>query len=54
MLAIQKRKNKDIRDFLVLSAGYPLEEATWEPEDSFPDREALHEDLESGLIPEDK
>ena len=47
---IKKIKNKYIRDFLVLWAGYPLKEATWEPEDSFPDKEALYKDLESGLI----
>ena len=50
----KKVKNKSIREFLVLWAGYPLEEATWEPEDNIPDKEALHKDLESGLIPEDK
>ena len=49
-----KVKNNYIREFLVLWAGYPLEEATWEPEDNFPDRQALHKDLESGLIPEEK
>ena len=50
----KKIKNKYIREFLVVWAGYPLEEATWEPEDSFPDKEALHKDLESGPISEDK
>ena len=50
----KKVKNKCIREFLVLWASYPLEEATWEPENSFLDREALHKDFKSGIIPEDK
>ena len=43
-----------MREFIVLWPGYPLEEATWEPEDNLPDEEALHKDLESRLTPEDR
>ena len=32
---IRKIKNKIFREFLVLWAGYPLEKATWDPEDTF-------------------
>ena len=42
----------DIQEFHVLWADYPLEDAKWEPEDNFSDKEALYEDLESGRISE--
>ena len=51
---LKKIKNKYLKEFLVLWAGYPLEEATWEPRDNFSDKEALCKDLESGCIPKDK
>ena len=41
----KKIKNKSIREFLVLWAGYPLEEAAWDPKHNFADKEALHKDL---------
>ena len=41
-------------EFLVLWGGYPLEEASWEPEENFSNLDQLHQDLESGLILEDK
>ena len=45
----KKIKNKYIREFFVLWPGYPLDEPTWKPEDSFfSDREALHKDFENG------
>ena len=50
----RKKGNKLIREFLVVWTGYPLEEATWEPETNFPDKTALQEDIESGRIPEVK
>ena len=46
----KKIKNKYICEFLVLWAGYPLEEGTWEPEDSFLVKQALHKDLDSEPI----
>ena len=49
-----KVKNKYIQEFLVVKAGYPLEEATWELENNFFARIALHEGLEIGQIAEDK
>ena len=36
----RRRRNKSIYEFLVVWAGYPLEEATWEPETIFPDKTA--------------
>ena len=50
----RKKRNKLIREFLVVWTGYPLEKVTWEPETNFPDKTALQEDTESGRIPEVK
>ena len=33
----QEKGNKLIHEFLVVWTGYPLKEATWEPETNFPD-----------------
>ena len=49
-----KIKNKNVRGLLVLWAGYPLEEAPWDPEVNFLDHIALQKDLDNGLFPEDK
>ena len=53
-MAEAKERDKLIREFLVVWTGYPLEEATWEPETKFPDKTALQEDIESGRVPEVK
>ena len=47
-----KTKNEYVREFLMLWAGYSLEEATWELEDSLPYKEALYKVLNSGRIAE--
>ena len=49
-----KIKNKNVRGLLVLCAGYPLEEAPWDPEVNLRDHVALQKDLDNGSIPEDK
>ena len=43
-------KNKIIREFLTVWEGYPLEDASWEPEDNFSYPEQLQEDIDAGLI----
>ena len=55
VLRWRKRKvgSKTIREFLTLWTGYPLEEATWEPEDNFTYPNQLKEDMAAGLIPEE-
>ena len=42
------------KEYLVLWAGYPLEEATWEPEENFSDAAALKKSLEEDKPPEEK
>ena len=46
----RKRKNKIIREFLTVWEGFPLEDASWEPEENFSDPAQLQEDINSGLI----
>ena len=41
ILRWRKAKGTKRREHLTLWTGYPLEEATWEPEENFDDREAL-------------
>ena len=41
ILRWRKVKGTGRREYLTLWTGYPLEEATWEPEENFDDREAL-------------
>ena len=41
------------REYLTLWTGYPLEEATWEPEENFDDREALLRSLKEENLPEE-
>ena len=42
----QKVKRTKRREYLTLWTGYPLEEAAWEPEENFDDREALLRSLQ--------
>ena len=39
-------RNRTIKEYYVLWRGYPLEEASWVPEDNFEDKEQLRRDLE--------
>ena len=50
----REKGNNLIREVLVVWIGYPLKEATWEPEINFPDKTALQEDIESGRFPKVK
>ena len=50
----QKKVTNNISRNSLYYGGYPLEEATWEPEDNFSDKQGLYEDLENKLIPEEK
>ena len=56
ILRWRKRKinNKYIKQFFIFWTGYQLEDASWEPENSFFNQDHLYEDLEVKLIPEDK
>ena len=49
------RKTKGIkrREYLTLWTGYPLEEATWEPEENFDDKEVLLRSLKEDNPPEE-
>ena len=46
ILRWRKAKGTGRREYLTLWTGYPLEEATWEPEESFDDKEALLQSLQ--------
>lgn len=50
----EEKSKKKIREFLLLWAGYQLEEATWELEDHFTNKQQLHWHLEAGNILEEK
>ena len=39
-------RNRTTKEYYVLWRGYPLEEASWVPEDNFEDKEQLRRDLE--------
>ena len=49
-----EKKNKTIEEFLVLYESYPLDKGSLELEKHFSNQDQLHQDLEVGLIPEDK
>ena len=49
----RKAGGNHTKEYLVLWAGYPLEEATWEPEEHFDDAAALQRSLEEDNPPED-
>ena len=50
----RRMKNRTIREFLTVWIGFPLEDASWELEDNFSDKKQLQEDIDAGLIIEDK
>ena len=52
-MAKKIRSSRD-KEYLVLWARYPLEEATWEPENHFDDPTALKKLLEEYKPPEEK
>ena len=53
ILQWQKASRTGRKEYLTLWTGYPIEEATWEPEEHFDDREALHRSLEDDQPPEE-
>ena len=46
----RRRKSWTIHEFLIVWTGFPLEDASWEPEGNFSDLAQLQEDIDSGLI----
>ena len=53
ILQWQKASRTGRKEYLTLWTGYPIEEATWEPEEHFDDREALHRSLKEDQPPEE-
>ena len=53
ILRWRKVKGTKRREYLILWTGYPLEEATWEPEENFDDRDQLRRYMAAGNIPEE-
>ena len=54
ILRWRKAKGTGRREYLTLWTGYPLEEATWEPEENFDDKEALLQSLQEDKPEETK
>ena len=53
ILRQRKVKGTKRREYLTLWTGYSLEEATWEPEENFDDREVLLRSLQEDKTPEE-
>ena len=50
----QKAGDSKGKEYLVLWAGYPIEEATWEPEENFDDLKILEDNLKEDQPPEEQ
>ena len=53
ILRWRKASRTGRKEYLTLWTGYPIEEATWEPEEHFDDREAHLRSLEDDQSPEE-